>query len=82
MSDEEEVRRSRASAYRQANVAWEAVIAVGVGMAAGWFIDDFFETSPIFLILFMGIGMYTGFKRLLSLTPKPPSDDDDPPAGA
>ena len=79
---DEEGRKGRAEAYRQANVAWEAVIAVGVGMGVGWFIDDRFGTSPIFLMVFMGIGMYTGFKRLLSLTPKPPSDDGDPPAGS
>lgn len=45
-------------AYR---LAMEIVIAVIVGGAIGWGLDTWLNTGPIFLVIFLFIGMAAGF---------------------
>jgi ATP synthase protein I len=42
-------------------VLTELVVAVVVGMLIGWQIDVWFSTGPIFLIVFLALGMAAGF---------------------
>lgn len=64
-----------------AEAAWEAVLAVGVGMAIGYWIDGKLDTSPWFFFGMLALGLATGFRRLMRLTrpPSPPPDPDGPP---
>lgn len=41
-------------------VATELVVAVVVGVAIGWFLDEWLETRPLFLVIFFFFGAAAG----------------------
>lgn len=52
---------------RSAEAAWEAVLAVGLGMLLGYYLDRWLDTAPWLLLAFLGLGLVTGFQRLMRL---------------
>jgi ATP synthase protein I len=94
---EREATSERAAELRRGNsqgaglamrIGIELVVAVGVGCALGWFLDERLKTKPIFLLAFISIGFATGVLNVFRLTKKldlpqgnftPPAtrDDDD-----
>jgi F0F1-type ATP synthase assembly protein I len=80
-----------AGAGRGAEVAWEAALSMVLGALLGIWIDKRAGTSPIFLVVFVSLGLTVAVRRLLRFAkaqtaadakapppPKPP-DDFDPP---
>ncbi len=59
----------------------EFVAAICVGALIGWRIDVWVGTSPLFLILFLGLGVAAGFWTVyrLAVTPPGPRDGGKPP---
>lgn len=55
--------------YSQANLAWRMVIelvaGLGIGFGIGYGLDRLFGTLPIFLVLFIFLGLAAGIKTML-----------------
>ncbi len=49
----------------------EFVAAIVVGGLIGWKLDDWFHTSPLFLILFLGAGTAAGFWNVYRIATQP-----------
>jgi ATP synthase protein I len=52
-------------------VLTEFVAAVVVGGLIGWKLDDWFHTTPLFLIVFLGAGTAAGFWNVYRIAAKP-----------
>lgn len=52
-------------------VLTEFVAAVVVGGLIGWKLDDWFHTSPLFLILFLALGTAAGFWTVYRIAVQP-----------
>jgi ATP synthase protein I len=52
-------------------VLTEFVAATVVGGLIGWKLDDWFHTSPLFLILFLAVGTAAGFWNIYRIAAKP-----------
>ncbi|MDA0262150.1 MAG: AtpZ/AtpI family protein [Proteobacteria bacterium] len=42
----------------------EMVAAVVVGGGIGWFLDDWLETKPLFLLIFIALGLVAGIRNV------------------
>ena len=55
--------------YSQAQLAWRMVIelvaGLGIGFGIGYALDSFFGTMPIFLVLFIFLGLAAGVKTMM-----------------
>ena len=55
--------------YSQANMAWRMVIelvaGLAIGFGIGYGIDVSFGTTPIFMVLFIGLGLAAGVKTMM-----------------
>ncbi|AJE45467.1 AtpZ/AtpI family protein [Celeribacter indicus] len=55
--------------FSQANMAWrmvtELVAGLLIGLGMGWGLDRLLGTSPIFLVLFIGLGLAAGVKTMM-----------------
>lgn len=55
--------------YSQAHLAWRMVIelvaGIGIGFGIGYGLDSLFGTLPIFLVLFVLLGLAAGVKTML-----------------
>jgi F0F1-type ATP synthase assembly protein I len=73
--------RSPATAWGRAfEVAFEAGLAVILGVLIGNWIDQKLETSPLFLFVFLALGFATGLRRLLSIqSPKGSNRENEAP---
>ena len=61
---------------RAFELAFEAGLAVVLGVIVGAWLDDRFDTSPVFILIFMALGFGVMVKRLLSFRiPAAPPDD-------
>jgi ATP synthase protein I len=54
----------------------EMGISLVIGLAIGYYIDRFFGTKPIFLIIFMIFGLAAGMKRVYALWKKAEKEDE------
>ncbi|HCQ64206.1 MAG TPA: F0F1 ATP synthase subunit I [Rhodobacteraceae bacterium] len=56
--------------YAQANLAWRMVIelvaGLGIGFGVGYGLDRLFGTMPLFLVIFVLLGLAAGVKTMLS----------------
>lgn len=84
-------RTSYAVAGRGAEVAWEFAVGLVLGGVLGYWIDGKAGTSPLFLVIFLALGLAVGVRRLLRFAKaqakafadeeraaKPPGDEPDP----
>lgn len=70
----------RSSAMGQAiRLATELVVGVGVGVFIGWWLDGFFETTPVFILIFFVLGIMAGIMNVLRTAKK--MQADNPPTG-
>lgn len=64
-----EAPKSADADFRQGEMAWRMVIelvsGLGIGLAVGYALDWFLGTMPIFLILFVLLGLAAGVKVML-----------------
>ncbi|WP_417259874.1 AtpZ/AtpI family protein [Celeribacter sp.] len=55
--------------FSQANMAWRMVIelvaGLMIGFGIGYTLDGLFGTIPIFLVLFVGLGLAAGVKTMM-----------------
>ncbi len=55
--------------YSQAHLAWRMVIelvaGLGIGFGIGYGLDSLFGTLPVFLVLFVFLGLAAGVKTML-----------------
>lgn len=55
--------------YTMANMAWRMVIelvaGIAIGFGIGFGLDTLFGTMPIFLILFIGLGLTAGIRTMM-----------------
>jgi ATP synthase protein I len=65
---------------KAAEAAWEAVIALGLGMLLGYYLDRWLGTHPWLFFTLLGLGLITGFQRLWALTRS--AKPGDGPGGA
>lgn len=75
--------------YAQANLAWRMVIelvaGLGIGFGVGFGLDRLLGTMPLFLVIFIFLGLAAGVKTMLSsakeiekqLAAKAASDEED-----
>ncbi len=54
----------------------EMGLSLVIGLGIGYYLDRYFGTSPILLILFMMFGLVAGMKRLYSLWKKVEKTDE------
>jgi F0F1-type ATP synthase assembly protein I len=61
-----------------AEAAWEAVLAIGLALLIGHYLDRWFGTDPWCFFALLVIGLGTAFKRLLDIAKRasqpPPGD--------
>ena len=60
----------------------ELVVGVVIGGAIGWALDRWLETSPVLLLVFLGLGMAAGFKTAWDTTRAMNRTPRDPDAGS
>lgn len=57
------------SSHSQAQLAWRMVIelvsGLGIGFGIGYSLDQFFGTLPIFLVIFIFLGLAAGVKTMM-----------------
>ena len=75
--DEEAVRTGRGKKpdanYQAGNVVLSYLIGGPVGGAlVGWVLDRLFDTSPLFLILLLLLGMAAGFWNIIKMSTRRP----------
>ncbi len=65
----EPARAPRAEEFNAASMAWrmviELVMAIVIGGAMGWGLDSLFGTMPLFLIVFVMLGLAAGVRLVL-----------------
>jgi ATP synthase protein I len=61
---------------RAGTIGFHMVISTFVGLAIGYWIDRFFNTSPWFTIIFLVLGIAAGYMELARLAKKT-SDEPD-----
>ena len=54
----------------------EMGLSLAIGLGIGYYLDRYFGTSPILLLLFMMFGIAAGMKRLYSLWKKAEEADE------
>lgn len=59
------------------SIGIQFVISTFVGFAIGYFLDKFFSTSPWLTILFLTIGIISGFRELLLVARKQNEHDKE-----
>jgi ATP synthase protein I len=66
---DERVKHHSEEHYSQAQMAWRMVIelvaGLGIGFGIGYGLDVLFGTMPIFLVLFILLGLAAGIKTML-----------------
>jgi F0F1-type ATP synthase assembly protein I len=78
-------------AGRASEVAWEAALSMVLGALLGMWVDKRAGTSPIFLVIFLALGLTVAVRRLLRFaksqtaanaeaarSQKPPPDSETP----
>ena len=50
---------------RALDLGMQFSFAVVIGLARGYYIDRWFETEPVFLLIFMGFGFAAGIRSLV-----------------
>ena len=68
--------KRRLADYSSVGIMFPASIAVG--LAIGYFLDQWLHTSPYLLIIFTLYGVAAGFRNLLKLGKTKPDDPDNP----
>ena len=76
--------------YSQAQMAWRMVIelvaGLGIGFGIGYGLDVFFGTLPIFMVLFVMLGLAAGVKTMLrsaqEMQDKKLAEENETPEGA
>ena len=61
---------------RAGAVGFHMVISTFVGLAIGYGIDRYFNTSPWFTIIFLILGIISGYRELARLAKRTSKDDD------
>ena len=61
---------------RAGSVGFHMVISTFVGLALGYGIDRLFNTSPWFTIIFLILGIVSGFRELVRLARRTSKDAD------
>lgn len=56
--------KSGPSIARAYKVGIELMVAMFVGLAAGFFLDKYLETTPLFIIIFFLLGVAAGFRNV------------------
>jgi ATP synthase protein I len=51
------------------------VLASAAGITLGWFLDKWFKTAPVLVILFFFIGTFAGFRQIYMAIKKLEKDD-------
>lgn len=42
----------------------QMIITIGIGMFAGYYLDKYLNTTPLFIIIFVFLGVGAGFRNL------------------
>lgn len=50
---------------RALDLGMQFSFAVVIGVALGYYLDRWFETEPVFLLIFMGFGFAAGIRSLI-----------------
>jgi len=50
------------------------VLALVIGIAIGYYLDRWFETSPVFFLIFMVLGIVAGFRNIYILMKRAEKD--------
>jgi ATP synthase protein I len=61
-----------------AEAAWEAVLAIGLAMLIGYYLDRWIGSDPWCFFALLVIGVVAAFRRLLQLA-RIPTDSSKPP---
>ena len=69
LKEPEVVKHHSEEHYSQAQLAWRMVIelvaGLGIGFGIGYGLDSLFETTPIFLVLFIFFGLAAGVLTMM-----------------
>jgi ATP synthase protein I len=74
MNDKQMEEKRRLADYSSVGIMFPASIAVG--LAIGYFLDQWLHTSPYLLIIFTLYGVAAGFRNLLKLGKTKPDPDN------
>lgn len=65
--------------YSKAHLAWrmviELVVGILLGFGIGYGLDAYFGTIPLFLVLFLGLGLAAGVKTMMRSAKELQTDD-------
>ena len=70
--------------FSASQVGIQLVVATFVGLGIGWFIDKYLHTFPWFTIIFLFLGIVTGFVdlfRFMKQSQKEDEEEDDDEGG-
>jgi ATP synthase protein I len=79
---DEPPRPSRRATYQMGRgyeAAWEAALSVVLGAVLGIYADRWLGFSPLFLILFLALGLTVALRRLIRLGKQSAKGDDAAP---
>ncbi|MFA5701437.1 MAG: AtpZ/AtpI family protein [Desulfuromonas sp.] len=68
------------------SVGISMVASILIGMAMGYYLDQWLGTAPWMLLIFLGLGIVAGFRNIFILTRRElrrqSTQDEDPPKDA
>jgi ATP synthase protein I len=80
---EKSKREAFASFLTYGSLGLEMGLCVVIGLGMGYYLDRYFKTTPVLMLVFLGFGLAAGMKRLYQLWKKAEreSENEDNDAG-
>ena len=73
---QDDKKETFASLLTYGTLGIEMGVSLAIGLAIGYFLDRYFNTSPVLTLIFMIFGLAAGMKRLYVLWKKMERDDE------
>lgn len=64
---EEDKKKQYRQLWRYSSVGLEMGFSVAIGVAIGYYLDQYFRTTPWLTLIFLILGVVAGFRSLFSL---------------
>lgn len=61
---ERETRRYLKELAYYSSIGLSVALAIFIGLAIGLYLDEYFNTAPLLMFIFLGLGIAAGFKNI------------------